>query len=119
MVFPSVEFAVFFPVVLGLSWVLMPRPRAWKVFILGASYVFYAAADVRFCVLLAAVTVVNQAGAVLVGRAGTDRAKNAIVAVTVGFDLLALGFFKYTNFFLESLYEVPATPARHDRPCST
>ena len=34
---------------------------------LAASYVFYAAADVRFCALLAAVTLVNQAGAVLVG----------------------------------------------------
>jgi len=94
VVFPSVEFAVFFPAVLGLSWWLMPRPRAWKAFVLAASYVFYAAADVRFCALLAGVTVVNQAGAVLVGRASSDRAKNVIVAVTVGFDLLALAFFK-------------------------
>src|SRR3954465_8475780 len=98
MVFPSVEFAVFFPPVLVLSWLLMPHPRAWKVFIVAASYVFYAAADVRFCALLAAVTIVNQAGAVLVGRATSDRGKNAIVAATVGLDLLALGFFKYYGF---------------------
>jgi alginate O-acetyltransferase complex protein AlgI len=106
VVFPSVEFAVFFPVVLGLSWLLMPHPRAWKVFIVAASYVFYAAADVRFCALLAAVTIVNQAGAVLVGRATSDRGKNAIVAATVGLDLLALGFFKYYGFFVSNVDEL-------------
>ena len=120
MVFPSVEFAVFFPVVLGLSWLLMPRPRAWKVFILAASYVFYAAADVRFCALLAAVTVVNQAGAVLVGRAAGHGAKNAIVAVTVGLDLLALGFFKYYGFFVSNVDERAARrrARRPRRRCS-
>ena len=30
MVFPSIEFAVFFPAVLALSWLLMPHPRLWK-----------------------------------------------------------------------------------------
>ena len=35
VVFPSFEFAFFFPVVLALSWALMPRPRLWKPFILG------------------------------------------------------------------------------------
>ena len=45
MVFPPIEFAVFFPPVLALSWALMPRPRLWKPFILAMSYVFYAAAE--------------------------------------------------------------------------
>src|SRR3954468_22775597 len=83
----------------------MPHPRAWKVFIVAASYLFYAAADVRFCALLAAVTVVNQAGAILVGRARTDGAKNAIVAGAVGFALVALGFFKYYGFFVTNVDE--------------
>jgi hypothetical protein len=60
LVFPSVEFAVFFPVVLDLSWALMPDPRLWKPFALAVSYLFYAAADPKFCVLLAAVTLANQ-----------------------------------------------------------
>lgn len=78
MVFPSVEFGVFFPVVLGLSWALMPHPRLWKPFALAVSYVFYAAADPKFCLLLAAVTLANQIGAVLVERATSDTAKNWI-----------------------------------------
>ena len=52
MLFPTIEFAIFFPVVLGLSWLLMPRQALWKPFIVVASYVFYAAADPRFCLLL-------------------------------------------------------------------
>ncbi|MDX6722893.1 MAG: alginate O-acetyltransferase complex protein AlgI, partial [Solirubrobacteraceae bacterium] len=103
MVFPSVEFAVFFPAVLALSWLLMSRPAAWKVFALVASYVFYAAADPRFCLLLAGVTLANQFGAVLVERARTDRARNGIVAATVAVDLVVLGFFKYYGFFVGSV----------------
>jgi D-alanyl-lipoteichoic acid acyltransferase DltB (MBOAT superfamily) len=103
VVFPSVEFAVFFPAVLALSWLLMSRPAAWKVFALVASYVFYAAADPRFCLLLAGVTLANQVGAVLVERARTDRGRNGIVAATVAVDLVVLGFFKYYGFFVGSV----------------
>ena len=45
MLFPTIEFAIFFPIVLALSWLLMPRQPLWKPFIVVASYVFYAAAD--------------------------------------------------------------------------
>ena len=66
MVFPTIEFAVFFPPVLFLSWALMSRPRIWKPFILACSYVFYAAANPKFCLLLAGVTLGNQLGAYFV-----------------------------------------------------
>jgi alginate O-acetyltransferase complex protein AlgI len=59
VVFPTIEFAAFFVVVLTGSWLLMPHPRLWKPFILAASYVFYGYADIRFTLLLAAVTVVR------------------------------------------------------------
>ena len=102
MVFPSVEFAVFFPVVLAISWALMPHPRLWKPFALVVSYVFYAAADVKFCLLLAGVTLSSQIGATLVDRTSSDRAKNWITAATVTVDLVALGVFKYYGFFIDS-----------------
>src|SRR5438128_8307601 len=68
MVFPSIEFAVFFPPVLALSWLLMPRPALHKPFILFCSYVFYAAANPKFCLLLGGVTLGNQAAATLIDR---------------------------------------------------
>jgi alginate O-acetyltransferase complex protein AlgI len=101
LVFPSFEFAFFFPLVLALSWALMPHPRAWKPFVLAASYVFYAAASPRYCVLLAGVTLANQLGAVLVHRARDERRRRWIVATTVAVDLAVLGVFKYYGFFVD------------------
>jgi alginate O-acetyltransferase complex protein AlgI len=101
VVFPSFEFAFFFPIVLALSWALMPRPSLWKPFILAASYLFYAAASVRWCVLLAAVTAANQLGATLVHRAPDERSRRRIMALTVAVDLGVLGLYKYYGFFVD------------------
>jgi alginate O-acetyltransferase complex protein AlgI len=101
VVFPSFEFAFFFPVVLALSWALMPHPRLWKPFVLAASYLFYSAASPRYCILLAAITLANQLGAVLVHRARDDRSRKWITAATVTVDLAALGVFKYYGFFVD------------------
>lgn len=100
MVYPSVEFAIFFPIVLWLSWLLMPRPRIWKPFILVASYAFYGSADVRFTLLLAAVTLGTQLGATLVARTNDPGRRKWVTAATVTFDLAILGVFKYYGFFV-------------------
>jgi D-alanyl-lipoteichoic acid acyltransferase DltB (MBOAT superfamily) len=101
VVFPSFEFAFFFPVVLALSWALMPHPRAWKPFVLAASYLFYAAASPRYCILLAGLTVANQVGALLVHRTSDERRRRWIVGATVALDLGVLGVFKYYGFFVD------------------
>src|SRR3954453_14547877 len=103
MLFPTVAFAAFFAPVFALSWLLMPHPRAWKPFIVAASYVFYAAADWRFCLLLAAVTLANQAAAQLIHRTPDERYRTVIAAVAVVFDLALLATFKYYGFFVTSV----------------
>ncbi|MEA2291134.1 MAG: alginate O-acetyltransferase complex protein AlgI [Solirubrobacteraceae bacterium] len=103
MIFPTVEFAIFFPIVLALSWLLMPRPRIWKPFILVASFAFYGAAGWRFCLLLAAVTLGNQAAAKLLGRTESPRARKRIVFAAVALDLGVLGVFKYYGFFAQEV----------------
>jgi alginate O-acetyltransferase complex protein AlgI len=99
VVFPSYEFAFFFPIVLALSWALMPHPRVWKPFILASSYVFYAAASPRYAFLLAGVTLANQLGAVMVARTEAENRRRLIMAATVAVDLGVLGLFKYYGFF--------------------
>jgi D-alanyl-lipoteichoic acid acyltransferase DltB (MBOAT superfamily) len=101
VVFPTVEFAIFFPIVLTLSWALMKRQSVWKPFVLGSSYVFYAAASPWFCLLLAGVTLVNQTSARLIHRSDDDRVRKRIVTIAVALDLGALGVFKYYGFFAE------------------
>ena len=103
MLFPTIDFAVFFVVVLTGSWLLMPRRGEWKAFVLVASYVFYGWWNVRFCLLLAAVTLVNHFGATAVSRLGHPRARRLVLGLTVAVDLGVLGFFKYYGFFVTSV----------------
>jgi alginate O-acetyltransferase complex protein AlgI len=103
MLFPTVEFAIFFPIVLALSWALMSRPRLWKPFIVVASYVFYASADPRFCLLLAGVTLGNQAAAVLIGREERPARRKAIMIAAVALNLGVLAVFKYYGFFAQDI----------------
>jgi alginate O-acetyltransferase complex protein AlgI len=102
MLFPSVQFGIFFPIVLALSWALMSRPALWKPFILIASYVFYAAASPVFCLLLAGVTLWNYVAARLIHRSPSDRGRRRLCALAVAGDLFALGVFKYYSFFVQA-----------------
>ena len=103
MLFPTFTFAVFFAVVLPLSWALRGRPVAWKSLILVASYVFYGYWDWRFLGLLAAMTLVNEVAAVGIHRAASPAARGRLTAAAVVFDLGVLAVFKYYGFFVSSL----------------
>src|SRR4051794_14204010 len=107
MLFPTVQFVIFFPIVLALSWWLMPRQPLWKPFILVASYVFYAYANWKFCLLLGGITLGNQAAAKLIHRAGDDeRRRRWIVRAAVALDLGVLAVFKYYAFFVQDIGDV-------------
>ncbi|MEI6450404.1 MAG: MBOAT family O-acyltransferase [Actinomycetes bacterium] len=111
MLFPTITFAVFFLVVYAANWLLMPRLRLWKWFIIAASYVFYGWWDWRFVLLLVAATFVNQALGVQIararrrggGRRGGGRAARRWLALSVVANLAALGYFKYMDFFAANL----------------
>jgi alginate O-acetyltransferase complex protein AlgI len=109
VLFPTVTFAVFFMVVLPVSWALMPHQRAWRAWILLASYVFYAWWDWRFVFLLAASTIVNHALAVAIARSKGIGARKGFLALAIAFDLGLLGYFKYANFFLTTADNVAGT----------
>ncbi len=103
MLFPTMTFAVFFLIVMPISWKLRPHPTAWKLFILAASYVFYAWWDWRFLGLIIASSIGNEVAALAIARAGDDRGRKLALTLGVVFDLGLLGFFKYYDFFTESL----------------
>jgi alginate O-acetyltransferase complex protein AlgI len=106
MLFPTVQFAIFYPAVLAASWALMPRPPLWKPFILAASYVFYAYANWKFCLLLGGVTLGNQAAARLIHRTEDQRRRKWIVGAAVALDLGVLAVFKYYAFFVQDIGDV-------------
>jgi alginate O-acetyltransferase complex protein AlgI len=109
LLFPTVTFAVFFMIVLPVSWALMSHQRAWRIWILLASYVFYAWWDWRFIFLLFASTIVNHFLAVAIHRAQSVVARKSFLALAVAFDLGLLGYFKYANFFLSTTDNIVGT----------
>ncbi len=98
MLFPTVDFAVFFALVFLGHWLLNPKPLPWKLFMIGASYIFYAWWDVHFIWLLAGVSAISQLGAIAVSRQTEEMRKRIAMAVGVGFTLLPLLYFKYYSW---------------------
>ncbi|MDE0236079.1 MAG: MBOAT family protein, partial [bacterium] len=103
MLFPTFSFAAFFAVVLPVAWVLRRWPVPWKLFLLGASYWFYAAWDARFVLLLVGMTLGNAIAAAINVRANSERVRKLAVASGVTLSLGVLAFFKYYDFFTDSL----------------
>jgi D-alanyl-lipoteichoic acid acyltransferase DltB (MBOAT superfamily) len=99
MLFPTIDFAIFFGVVYAGAWLLNSRPIAWKLWILAASYYFYAYYDWRFIFLLMASTVIAYASAVLIARTTSQPARRSIMIAGVIGLLGLLGYFKYYSFF--------------------
>ena len=102
MLFPTATFALFFLIVLPLSWLAMPWPHRWRPFMIVASYVFYAGWDWRFVFLLAGCTLWNQVLAVRIWRADDPRLRRALLVLALAGDIGVLAYFKYYGFFVES-----------------
>jgi alginate O-acetyltransferase complex protein AlgI len=102
VLFPTATFAIFFLVVLPLSWLTMPWPHRWRPFIILASYVFYSWWDWRFVLLLAGCTLWNQVLAVRIWRSRVQSQRRALLVLALAGDLGVVGYFKYYDFFVSS-----------------
>lgn len=101
MLFSELVFFVFFAVVLALHW-SVSSPTARKRILLGASYVFYAAWDPRFCGLILASTLVDFFAGARIAGSGSPAARRRWLTASLVANLGILGFFKYWNFFVVS-----------------
>jgi alginate O-acetyltransferase complex protein AlgI len=106
MLFNSLEFALFFPVVTGIYYLL--RHRGQNLWLLVASLFFYASWDWRFLPILATTMVVDfyVAGYLekLAKVEAPERKRKLVLAISMGANLAMLGFFKYFNFFIDSFH---------------
>ena len=98
MLFPTIDFALFFVVVFLGHWVLNHDRRTWVLFMIGASYVFYAWANWRYVFLLAGVSVISQLAAQAVARREDPRRRARAAALGVAATLAPLLCFKYYGF---------------------
>lgn len=102
MLFPTVEFALFFLAIFAVSWMVKQWPTTRKLVLLGASYYFYAAWDPRFVILLLEASIVNFLLGIWISKS-PDPYKKVLLWVGIGLNLVTLGVFKYYGFFMESL----------------
>jgi len=102
MLFPTIEFAVFFALVFPVTWLLNDHNTAKKWFLVAVSYVFYAFWRADFTLILLTSSVVNFALALLIGRCRERPARLALLWLGVAFNLGVLAAFKYYNFFAAS-----------------
>jgi alginate O-acetyltransferase complex protein AlgI len=108
VLFPTLAFGVFFLFVYFTAWSLDRENERRKLFLLLASWVFYAQWDWRFVALLIASAVLNWGVAALIARSDEAGRKKLLVGLGVAANLLILGVFKYYGFFVEQAGELLA-----------
>lgn len=111
MLFNSYVFLAFFAAVFALYWGVRKHHRAQNLLLLVSSYVFYGYWDYRFLFLIALSTVIDFLIARELGRTD-DRCtskRRALLWISIAANLGILGFFKYYNFFADSLTRVLAS----------
>ena len=103
MLFNSFQFAYFFAILLPTYWVLSRYLRAQNLLLLAAAYYFYACWNPKFLSLLILSTVMDYACGLAVDRIEAPGKRKLFVALSMALNLGMLGYFKYYNFFSESL----------------
>jgi alginate O-acetyltransferase complex protein AlgI len=105
MQFTQIEFIFFLIVVLGFL-VAVRSAVFRKIFILTASYYFYAYWDYRFLSLLLITTFTDYFLGRLLQQSRSSAAKKVLLITSIFINLGILGFFKYFGFFVSSLREL-------------
>ncbi|MBX7100348.1 MAG: MBOAT family protein [Myxococcaceae bacterium] len=103
MLFPTIDYALFFLVAFAVAWGLRGLHQARKGFLLLASWVFYGFADWRFVPLLVLVSLLGGVVAMALERTTRPGLRKALVAFAVAANLLLLLVFKYLSFAAASL----------------
>ncbi len=107
MLFNSVEFLFFLPIVFFLYWcVFYKNIKGQNVFVIAISYLFYGWWDWRFLFLIAFTTGCSFVNGLLIANCKAKGSVRKAKLVSIGnivINLLILGLFKYYNFFSESL----------------
>jgi D-alanyl-lipoteichoic acid acyltransferase DltB (MBOAT superfamily) len=109
MLFNSIAYLVFLPVVFILFWSLRKYLKAQNVLLLIASYVFYAWWDYRFLGLIIASTLVDYGIGLTLAKTEKISQRKLLLSLSLVFNLGLLCVFKYYNFFIESFVDASHT----------
>ncbi|NNE16642.1 MAG: MBOAT family protein [Saprospiraceae bacterium] len=106
MLFNSLDFAIFLPLVFILYWFVTSRSlKLQNILIVVASYIFYGWWDYRFLALIVISTLVDYSIGKQLEKTEDKRHRKLLLWGSLFTNLGLLGFFKYYNFFVDNFVE--------------
>lgn len=104
MLFNSFAFAVFLPIVFLLYWAL-PHKFRWPLLLI-ASYYFYMSWEPKYVVLILFTTFISYLAGIMMEKSKTQKQKKVWLVITLLASLGVLFFFKYFNFFTQTVTDI-------------
>ena len=103
MLFNSIDFAIFLPIIFALYWLINARNlKLQNVLILVSSYFFYGWWDWKFLSLILFSTIIDYSIGLGLAKEENPIKRKVLLWSSILVNLGFLGFFKYYNFFLEN-----------------
>lgn len=117
MLFNSIEFAIFLPIVFLLYWFVNQRNLKFQnALLVVISYVFYGWWDWRFLSLIAFSSAVDYLVGLGLLKYQKVRTRKLLLLTSIFVNLGFLGFFKYFNFFAENFAQAFTLLGQHIEP---
>jgi len=104
MLFNTIQFAIFLPIVI-IAYYLIPHKFRW-ILLLAASYYFYMSWKVEYIFLIVFSTLVDYSTGIFMDKLPTKKAKLPLLILSLTTNLGLLFFFKYYNFATENINEL-------------
>lgn len=106
MLFNSIDFAIFLPIVFFLYWfVTKKKLKLQNALIIAASYIFYGWWDYRFLALIVFSSLLDYSIGLGLNKYKDKNTRKALLVLSLVVNLGFLGFFKYYNFFLDNFID--------------
>ncbi|WP_243472002.1 MBOAT family O-acyltransferase [Winogradskyella sp. MH6] len=106
MLFNSLEFFIFLPIVFAMYWLIgNKRIKQQNLLIAISSYVFYGWWDWRFLFLILFSSLIDYTIGLKLNSEDKPSKRKVLLWISICVNLGFLGFFKYYNFFVDSLIE--------------
>lgn len=104
MLFNSIDFVFFLPIVFLLYWFLFKTRKQKNLLLVIVSYIFYGWWDERFLLLIAFTSLCSFTSGLLIEKYESKRTiQKYVSASNIIINILILGLFKYYNFFIENI----------------
>ncbi len=104
MLFNSIDFLVFFPIVILIYYVLPTKVR--HIWLLICSYYFYMSWNPKYVILILISTLSTYFGALLIDKIKAGRGRRLVLAGVILVNLGILFFFKYFDFVLNNINKI-------------